>query len=259
MSEKLNNLSGRLKTVGLGGILLTVMFIGGSSLYGMDAQVERMDEFTAEELSMHLKESLDTDVLNDVLESGQKHVLSTWTRRPVEIDASVKNGDIRIRLEQDFVIIWYRSKVPIDDGQANSPLGIVQRVTKTILGKSFVLGSGETLVRARERPKQSSRTRMIRWPEKDPKTDSIICSYAKLSNLTQRWRFIDKVHLLVKERNAIIVMEKAKARRFGVDNYVYEGLDAARAGLAKNTIFDSTNVGDISDTLLNGCMWSKRT
>ena len=77
--------------------------------------------------------------------------------------------------------------------------------------------------------------------------------------------------VLVKDKDAIIVMEKLKARGGGYGiKYIYEGLVAAKARLDKedaekaknkpvlgrNVIFsEEVDTKDISDRLLNGCIW----
>jgi ankyrin repeat protein/beta-lactamase regulating signal transducer with metallopeptidase domain len=201
------------------------------------------------------------DSENRITESGN------WPHAPLQVKSALTNRNIHIRFEDDFVVLWYQSPVPLVDG-VRSPLDAVRKATAAVLADPYVPGEADTLTTPRG-GNAKSELNMFIWPKEVPQTRAIICGYYNISNHVRRWEFVSTVHVLVKDNDAIITMEKMKARQYGT-KYVYEGLIAAKARLteeeaeeakskpilARNVIFgEETDTRDIPDTLLNGCMW----
>jgi len=230
---------------------------------------------------MHLGLELKKSVLQKIAAEDSKDriiELGNWPHAPLVVESSITNGNIRIRFEDDFIIIWYRSHVSLVDGKSTS-LDVVRDVVNNVLGEAFVIGEDDILVIAENvvvssgssSPFGDTKAELITTslPKEIPGTGAIAFGYAPVSRQKRDWQlFVSTVSVLVKNKDAIIVMEKLKART--IERYIYEGLIAAKARLtkeeaekakskpilARNVIFgEEIDTKDISDTLLNGCMW----
>lgn len=106
-------------------------------------------------------------------------------------------------------------------------------------------------------------------PKEIPGTGAIVFGYGAIDGKRDWGLLLESVSVLVKKKNAIVVMKKLKART-ALDKPIYEGLIAAKTRLSKeeiekarskpvlasNVIFEEdADTSGISDRLLNGCMW----
>lgn len=220
---------------------------------------------------MYLSKALNKGLLKEVSAEDKKNritELANWPHAPVEVTSPTTRGYVRIRCEKDFVVIWYHGSESLVNPGA-TPLDVVRQATKGVLADTFVLGETGTLVGVGSPPNPKAEIRMAAWPREMPGKKRITCSYSNVSHEKRPWGLIVRVDVLVRERDLIVIMEKLRVRQAGF-KYIYEGLIAAKARLdkgeaelakgkpvlANNAVFGpETDVRDISDPLLNGCMW----
>lgn len=259
--------------------LSTILLIGilafvGSSRTLAETPTQRDLRWKINDFRMHLAPKLKENVLQKITEEDSTNritELGNWPHAPLEVASSIANVDIRIRFEEDFVVIWYHNPVSLVNGKS-TPLDVIRDAINDILGKAFVIGEDDTLVAQGSGSAKNPKTELVMatWPKEIPGTKAITCSYYSASHHKRDWKcLVSTVHVLVKDKDAIIAMERTRTRTFGI-KYIYEGLIAAKARLtkeeaekakskpvlARNVIFgEEIDTKDISDTLLNGCMW----
>ena len=230
-------------------------------------------KWKVDDFKMYFTAALKEDVLKtitDVNSNGQIAELANWPYAPFEIQSSFTNGDFRVRFEKDFLVIWYHSSVSLVEGK-NNPIDVVRQAVNAIVAEPFAIGENDTLFAAGSSiaPTPKIELTMFTWPQEIPGTKAIICGYYSIDSHKRYWLPFDVVEVLVKEKDAVIVMEQSKARQQGSAIY-YEGLLAAKVRLkkeeaekfkdkpilARNVIFDAqTDTNSIPDRILNGCMW----
>jgi len=268
MLTKAKVMFGCLKTVVL---MVALASVGLSSLLAADTSADMVLRAKLEGFRRYLTLALKESVLAEMTAKDSKSriiELNNWPHAPLEVESSINKGNIRVRFEKDFIVIWCCRPISLVDGKS-TPLDIVRQVTKDVLGNAFVLGEIDTLRHLNSPPVPKHEKIMVIWPKEIPETKAIICTYRNLSEL-----FL--VHILARDKDTIVVVERLTARPFRTEknkeirNFVYAGLIAAKARLtkdqakhvrnkpvlARNVIFDpETDTKHIPDILLNGCMW----
>jgi hypothetical protein len=217
----------------------------------VDMKRNRLMDFTA-----HLRECANPHVLKRLSMDDTSRVVeySKWEKRPLEANAVVSNGTLRVRVEEDFMIFWLHGNGTVKHEEGD-PFRIVRRVTENVLSKVFVLGDTGTLAYSNASATAKTEIRVTEMARKSAVTGAITCTFTRVSGKQRTWNLIDSVYVLVKGNDELVVMEKLKARSLGVDEYTYEGLEAAKAGTATNVILSAGSTVDVPLPLLNGCMW----
>ncbi|MCX7428244.1 MAG: hypothetical protein NTW96_21775 [Planctomycetia bacterium] len=226
-------------------------------------QLERTDPeacYKVHDFAARLVEALNEDTLaevrgtdskNQVTEIGNWPGAPNWPGPPVQVVAAIRQGDLRIRLEKDYLIIHSPRKTPLAMDRA--PRDILRQATEGILADDYVPG-----------PDDASRMETrYRDAKLIPGTGAVVGSIGR-----DRMTGPSGIHVLAKDIDVVIVFEGLYAEAF--HKYIYQGLLAAKvrltkedaekyAGrpvLARNLVFDEkTDLKEISDALLNGCMW----
>ncbi len=254
----------------------TFLTIGMFALVGLQCVVaagEPRDipvEVRIRSFRMYLVPMLKQDVLVQVTsqESTERITqLCNWERLPLVVKSSIPGGHVRIRNEYDFLVIWCHSRVSLISNSRTN-LDVVRQAVGTVLSDAYAVGDDSTLGFPGT-PANPNDEIVITPPKKIEGSNAIVCSYRRTRSNKRNWKSsIDKVSVLVKDKDAVVVIEKAKSRR-SRDSYVYEGLIAAKARLnaeeaerakgrpvlGMNAIFaKDTDTSGISDRLLNGCM-----
>ncbi len=233
-------------------------------LYSQNTQTidEKRLQLEIGEFKGRLYSILKEDILKEITASDSKYRLTQLDNWPkvssfntLQVEYSgADNPDrkISVRLEQDFIVIWYHNSTSFVKDKSNSS-DVIRNTINDILKPEL-----ENLPSPKEVTETNAIT--VRFG-----TGSIS---KKESN---HWNYIDSrfanFSVLVKDNDAVIVIERRGAR--ARESY-YEGLLAAKTRLserdnekfknklvlARNVIFDDkTNIKDIPDRLLNGCMW----
>jgi len=256
--------------------VFTLAFIGSSCVHAVETTAHKALKWKIDDFRMYLEPVLKESILKEITaeDSNDQIVqLGNWLRSPLEVRSLVANRNIRIRFEEDFLVVWYHSPVSLFQGK-KTPMDVIRQSVNSILGEAFVIGGDDTLIAQGTGSSANAKTELVMapWPREIPGTKSITCRYGPISRRKRDWKLlVSAVSVLVKDKDAIIVMEKLKARGGGYGiKYIYEGLIAAKARLDKeetesakskhvlgrNIIFgEETDIKDISDRLLNGCMW----
>jgi hypothetical protein len=231
---------------------------------------------------MYLELILKKNILEELTKQESKCrliKLDSWSHnlpsKTLVVEYSETNNDNRkicIRLEQDFIVIWYHNSSSLVKGKS-TPLNAVIDTINDILGEAFVIGQVDTKTDANS-GSSTSKSELEKLPLSKEVSDSNAISFrygpGNLNKNHNDWKLlINAVSVLVKDNDAIIVMEKFKPRQ-ALTPYIYEGFLASKTRLSKedaekvkdkpilarNVIFDEKNdTKDISDRLLNGCMW----
>lgn len=193
--------------------------------------------------------------------------MDQWQDTPFSLTARIPEGELRIRTEIDFTILWVRrdTAVPTD----GSPLEVIRRATEGFLAEVYQPGPVEKVAGVDGPVNQGQEIRLVSDATTLPGTTAIWCRYMNVSDETRRWDSVLSIDVLVNGRDVVVVCESAKARQ-GPPIYTYEGLLAAKirlneteakevahqAVLAENTIFtDGVDLEKLPSRLLNGCMW----
>jgi len=234
---------------------------------------------------MYLEPILNKDILEEITAEDSKnrlYKLENWPNTSnyltfvVEYsDASAINRKIRIRYEDDFIIIWYHNSVSLVDSK-NTPIDVARNAVNNVLGKEFVIGQDNTLaVAGTGFITTETELVMSTWPNEISEVNAVTCDYYASRDKRDWGHLFCCASVLIKDKDAIVVMEKAKVRRLAgkqvfIPPYIYEGLLAAKVRLseknaeavknkpvlARNVIFEEdVDTSGISDRLLNGCMW----
>lgn len=216
---------------------LTAMSFGAQDIKGTDPRFK-----------VYFNSILKEDILKEITASDSKYkltILDNWPKVSSFNTPHVKYSDadnpkrkISIRLEEDFIVIWYHNSSSFVKGKSN-PLDIVKTAFNDIMYPEI---------------------ENFHIPPKEiPDTNAITVTYGTVSlnkKDSRRWRYIEshfsRKSVLVKDNDAVIVMllNKARAR----ESY-YEGLLAAKTRLSKeeaekfkdkpvvarNVIFDKKN------------------
>lgn len=253
----------------VGGIVLCLC----SSACGADKERDPSVKMKVANFRMYISEVLKQEVLREINAKDKKNrilELANWDKSPLEVRSVVGKGSIRIRFEEDFIVIWHR-RADANTRAGKSALELTREGTRDLLSEAFVLGEATSLVGTDSTPDKNGELVMTIWPKPITGTKAVTCSYHNVDGGARRWRLVARVHILAKGRDAIIVVEKKKARRLGVDEYHYPGLKAGKVRLrkelakelsdkpvtARNFIFARENdVSAVPDVLLNACMWS---
>lgn len=265
-------------------ILLMCMFIlvGASCVHAEESSVDKALHLKLKigNFRMHLGLELNKSVLQKMAakDSTDRIVeLGNWPQAPLVVVSSIANGEIRIRFEDDFITIWYHSPVSLVDGKS-TPLDVVRDAINDILGEALVIGEDDILVidegvvisSGKPSPFGNTKAELVTTslPKEIPGTGAIAFGYGDIKGKRNWGLLIDGVNVLVKDKDAIIVMGKLKARTY--QKLIHEGLIAAKARLtkeeaekakskpilARNVIFGKEiDTKDVPDILLNGCMW----
>lgn len=263
-------LTKRMKGIGHPSFILAIFtftFIGLSCVFAG----EKLPTWKIDDFRMYLAPALKESVLEEIAaedSNNQIVELGNWPHSPLEVRSVVADRNIRIRFEEDFLVIWYHGPVSLVDGK-NTPLDVIRESVNSILGEAFVIGEADTLITTGSLVNAKSELVMAIWPKEIPALKAIVCHYYSVSDHKRRWEFVSSMYVLAKGKDAVIVMEKKKARTASTP-YIYEGLKAARVRLpkeeaesakskpvlARNIVFgEQSDTKDISDMLLNGCMW----
>ena len=234
---------------------------------------EKILQWKTDDFRMYLTPVLKENLLEKITAEENKGLLvelGNWPHTPLEVDSPIGSGHIRIRFEEDFVVIWYHSPVSLLQDKS-TPLNAIRDTINEIVGETFVIGDDDTLIVQGDDSSVNPKTELVMasWPKEIPETKAIICRYGPVSSGKRDWKcLVSSVSILLKDKNVIIVMEKTKARH--PNTFIYEGLIAGKVRLtkqetekaqnkpilARNVIFgEEIDTKGISDTLLNGCMW----
>ncbi|MBN2588854.1 MAG: hypothetical protein JXA96_03250 [Sedimentisphaerales bacterium] len=271
----LNVLMKRMKCISNIFTLIVFIFVFTSCLFA-ETTTEKNTRMMINSFKMHLVFELKEDVLQKIISDDRNQIveLGNWKNKPMQVESSITNGDIRIRFEKDFIVILYHSRYSLVAGKSN-PLDVIRDTVNNLLSEPFWIGKDDTLVSLGTPADSKVELQMISWPKESAKSQIITCSYRNLYRGKRDWKgLIDQVSVLIKDKDAVIVMEISKARRVGLNTYippyVYEGLNAAKirlskeeAEIAKNRpvlgynviLSEETDSSDIPDDLLNGCIW----
>ena len=190
--------------------------------------------------------------------------IANWPGAPFQVVAATADRVLRIRLENDFVVIWNRRQTPLMMDRA--PRDIIRQATQEILDAPCSVGSDDTIAGAGGR-NGLARITLLEDAKLVEGTGAVTCSY--LGQHRSSMRTVDKIHVLAKDRNVIVVLRTLKVRKPG-SKYHYEGLAAAKIRLtkeeferaarqpvlARNVVFDGkTDLSKLTSAVLNGCMW----
>ena len=260
-------------------VLLFVLFIPSMYSYASEAKKRQMKKddmqmyFAKGDTQMYLGNGVNRETYDTVTDESKEIQiveLSNWEHKPHIVESVFGKGKIRIRNEKDFLIIWYKSQVALFDNDDQPLDDIIRLATEAILPDKYVLGEADTLTGKGLAAAPKSKFHLSLGPKRIPgkKTHAIICGYYGTFN-NENWGPILTAYVIVKGKNAVIVLEKAKARTYP-PSYIYDGLAAAKKRLSKekaekfkqkpvmgaDVIFDPDDeVTSIPDVLLNGCIW----
>jgi hypothetical protein len=221
------------------------------------------------DLRMHAGELLGERVLADVCGPASRvriERLDGWHGAPLWLAGRVAGGQIAIRNEADFFVIWMRRDAAVAGG--GTPMDTILRATEGVLAEAYQPGppsqvvAGESVAVGGEQIRVTSVATM-------PRASAYMGSYTNIAAERRSWPYVCAIHVLVKDRDVVIVCEKAKARQDDTP-YVYEGLRAAKTRLnekqaaevaaqpvrAANVVFrEGDDLTPLPSSLLNGCAW----
>lgn len=255
----------------------TILAIGIFALVGLQCVVatgEPRDipvEVKIRGFGRYLGSLLKQDILAQVTsqESTERITrLCNWERLPLVVKSSIPGGHVRARNEHDFLVIWYHSRVSLVSS-SRTDLDVIRQGVDAVLSDVYAVGDDSTVRNpgSTEYPRHEI---IMTLPKKIKGSNAVVGSDWSVRSNKRNWRHsIRKVSVLVKDRDAVIVIEKNRVRQ-GRDSFVYEGLIAAKARLnaqeaerakgrpflGMNVIFaNDVDTSGISDRLLNGCIW----
>jgi len=259
-------LSRYLQALVLGGALLCIC---GVVLAGSKERDESRPKSTVGDLRMYVTDVLRQDVLDGLASNESKNRiirLGKWVHAPFEVRDVTSDGSIRIRFEDDYLIIWHHRTRALGN-EKGDVLQFIREATQAVLAAPYAVGEPGLVVDTKSAlTRTDAEIVMFEWPREIPGTGAVSCGYY---NGTRKWKMVEIVHVLVKGQDSVIALEKPKARH-PEDKHVYEGLNAgkirlteeeaekfrSRPVLAKNAIFaKDVDVSKITDALLNACMW----
>jgi hypothetical protein len=220
---------------------------------------------------MYAVEVLRQDVLDRLVSNESENritMLGNWVRAPFEVRDITTEGSIRIRFEDDYLVIWHHRTRALGNGRGDV-LQLIREATEAVLAPPYAVGEpGMVVAPGRGGPSSTQEEIvMFDWPKEVPGIGTVSCGY--YNGRLRQWRLIEVVRVLVKGQDTVIALEKSKPRQAG-GKYVYEGLNAgktrltkeeaerlrSRPVLAKNAIFaKDVDVSKVPDALLNACMW----
>jgi hypothetical protein len=251
----------------LGGAVFCICWTAFSVSKGRDELTTRL---LIGDFKMYAMEVVRQDVLDRLVSNESKNritMLGKWARAPFEVRDITGDGSIRIRFEDDYLVIWHHSARPRGNKEADV-LQLIRGATEAVLTSPYVVGEPGMVVDTKTgRSSTPKEIVMINWPEEIPGTGAVSCSY--YNGRLRKWSYIEVVRVLVKGQDTVIALEKSKPRPLG-DKYTYDGLNAgkirltkeeaealrSRPVLARNTIFaPDVDVSKVPDPLLNACMW----
>lgn len=221
------------------------------------------------DMQMYVTEVIDAGVLAAISgpDSGIRIVkISEWRGTPLALTARIGQGELRVRNEPDFFVLWNRRDAAVS--VEGTPLDVVRRATEGILSAAYQPGPAGNVATVGSPANKGWEIRLLSGAGTLPGTTALTCSYTNEPS-ARRWPYVSSIHVIVNDRDVVIVCEKAKARQMG-DLYVYQGLLAAKARLsvaeakdlasqgvlARNAIFDeNVNLAKLPSAMLNGAMW----
>jgi hypothetical protein len=217
----------------------------------------------ADDMRMYLVRALGSERIQAISDSSGSNMVSQitkWSSKPLELRAQLHGDDcIRVRIEPDFLILWYHSFVSAIPEDA-LPLDTIRLAVQRMLAKEYVPGDANA----------------VGWPGKSEVPAQQIYTFNQLRSLpngagtvgcysangTLEWGPISSVQVLVRHRDIFIAIEKGKARQLGPEGpippYVYEGIATAKAkpALARNLLLTTNgDASGIPEALLNACTW----
>jgi len=253
------------------------LVLGGALIWtcatALAANKER-DELTTrlliDDFRMYAMEIVRQDVLDRLVSNESENritMLGKWVRAPFEVRDVTSDGSIRIRFEDDYLVIWHHRTRALGN-EKGDVLQLIREATEAVLAAPYAVGEPDMVVApGRGTSGTPKEIVMFDWPKEILGTGAVSCGY--YNGRLRRWKMVQVVRVLAKGQDTIIALEKSKARQAG-DRHVYEGLNASkirltkeeaekfrsRAILAKNTIFaKDVDASKVPDALLNACMW----
>ena len=258
-------------------LLMSIFIFVGLSNVSAEVSPEKRRKFEIDDFGMQLRVGLKKSVYQKISTEDTKNRISelgNWQYAPKEIAFNISDKEIRIRSERDFVMIWYRSPISLVRGKNNS-LNIFRDIVNDILGQEFNLGADNTLAILGTDSYKNPQAKLSAFlPVDIPGTGAKVFGFyfnqtESNPGRPEAWVIFSGASVLVKEKDAIIVLTKLKARS-GSYKPILEGLKAKKVRqtkeeleklkdkpiLARNVIFDEKiDTKGIPDALLNGCMW----
>lgn len=250
--------------------LFVFFFVSTVGLFA-ETTSEMDTKYKIDDFKMHLGFELKEDVLQKLISDDRNRIveLGSWQNKPLQVESSITNGDIRISIEEDFIAISHHSRYSLVTGKSNS-LDIIRDTVNNLLSEPFGIGNNDTVVSQGSSVNDKTELVMSFGPKESAKSQTVNCSYHIRYRGKRDWKsIIEEVSVIVKDKDAVIVLKKSKFRR-AFDKYQYQGLNAAKVRLSKeeseiaknrpvlgyNVILsEGTDSSDIPDDLLNGCIW----
>jgi hypothetical protein len=207
------------------------------------------DKFVRSDLQMYLQECLHPDVLAKMDEQAVAAPVQrlAWPGAPLQSSWRMGGYDCRVRFEAEFMVLLLQSPGPVArEGESGEQS--VRRVTTAVLGAGLALDPPEAVTRDRQ-GREGAKMAITREPEKLDQ-GTVVAGYY---DLARRSLVVSRVDVLIHRSRAVIIMEKSIPRTR--PPRVFEGIEAAKEGLAQNLVFEEGQVPELPPTLLNGCLW----
>lgn len=127
--------------------IFVMVGFASTAICAEDEAQANMTRIQLMDFAAYLSESLGVEVQKDLSTNGENHFIEQvkWMKHPLEIKANCLKGNVRIRFEEDFVIIWFHGNREFHK-EGIDPSDVVRLVTKEFLGAAFVVGDPTTTI-----------------------------------------------------------------------------------------------------------------
>ena len=119
-----------------------------------------------EHFKTHLVFRLKEDILQKIISDDRNRIveLGSWQNKPLQVESTITNGDIRIRYEKDFIVITYHSRYSLVADKSN-PLDVIRGTVNNLLSEPFWIGKDDTVVSQGSPSDSKTELVMTLWPK----------------------------------------------------------------------------------------------